>query len=113
MEISEGFFRLMKIAPIDDEAIENLYPQVFVAENDSNVLDFQWPVLDTLPRASHAKVLIIEPGESRMELGEFIVLDEVETILVYSYFNNSRSREIAQSTGGWAASTVYDIIATD
>ena len=109
--VKEGYIQLSQISPIDDETVEQKYAKVFGDPDAGDVRNFRWIELDTMLRASDDDALVIEPGESHTELGEFIVSDEVKTVLVYSYFYNSRHSGGARSAPGWTASTVYDIVA--
>ena len=99
VEIRQGFFRLMQIAPIDDDDVEHLYSQAFDSNDSDGIPDIQWPLLDMLPRASSTNSLVIEPGETHLEPGEFIVSNEVKTVLLYSYYYNSKCFEGSQSAG--------------
>ena len=109
VEIHEAFFRLMQVAPMDDHIAERLYADAF-DQHTGDILDVQWPMLDVLPRASGTTVLTIEPGETHYEPGEFIVSNEVTTVLLYSYFYNSAYSEGSRSAPGWTVTTVYDIV---
>ena len=108
--VKQGYIQLSQISPIDDEIVEQKYAEVFGNPNAGDVRHFRWIELDTMPRASDDDALVIEPGESHTEPGEFIISDEVKTVLVYSYFYNSRRSGGDRSAPGWTASTVYDII---
>ena len=110
IDVKQGYIQLSQISPIDDETVKQKYAEVFGNPNAGDVRNFRWIELDTMPRASDDDALVIEPGESHTELGEFIVSDEVKTVLVYSYFYNSRHSGGARSAPGWTASTVYDIM---
>lgn len=110
VDVKDGYIRLSQISPIDDETVERKYAQRFDNLDDDGVRYFQWDVLDTARQASSEALLVIEPGESHAELGEFIVSNEVETVLVHSYFYNSQYPGNAHSAPGWTASTVYDIM---
>ena len=110
VEIREAFFELRQIAPMDDGDVELYYSQS-IGDRDSDDVSFmQWPLLDTLPRASETTVLTIEPGETHYETGEFIISRDVQTVLLYSYFFNSEYLEHSRSAPGWTATTVYDIV---
>ena len=108
--VKDGYIQLSQISPIDDEIVEQKYAEVFGNPNAGDVRNFRWIELDTMPRASDDDALVIEPGEFHTELGEFIISDEVRTVLVYSYFYNSRHSGGARSAPGWTGSTVYDIV---
>ena len=110
VDVNEGYITLLQISPVDDAAVARIYAEVLGDIDNDEVKDFQWEELDTVRRASGDNPLVIEPGESHIELGEFIVSDEVESILAYSYFHNSRHSHGSSSAPGWTASTVYDIV---
>ena len=104
MELREGFFRLQKLAPVQDEEIENLYAQVFLDQEHSYL---QWPTLDDARRDWDKGMLIVEPGESHQETYEFIASIDVESVIIHTYFYNPYS----SSPEGWGVTTVHDIIA--
>ena len=106
IDLREGYFLLMQIAPTSDEEAERLYQQVFVNHEYD---DFQWRTLEVSPRVWQENELIVEPGESHRETCEFIVSAGVESVLVYSYFYNSKASERPEASEGWAATTVHDI----
>ena len=105
MEIREGFCRIQQVAPVSDEDVEHLYAQVL---GDDAYL--QWPTLDEVRRGWDRDELIVEPGESHPETFEFIVSGAIESVVIYTYFYNSRYPQPPQ---GWAATTVYDIMGSD
>ena len=104
MGFRRGYFRFQQISPIMDEEVENLYADVFV---DGNHRDFQWDHLKTVERNWEINDIIIEPGESHQETCEFIVIAEVETVLIDTFFYNPRQPAIPQ---GWGTTSVYDIL---
>lgn len=110
VDVDKGYISLLQISPIDDEIVTQKYAEVFGDIDNDSVKHFQWVELDTIRRASGDDPLVIEPGESHIELGEFIVSDAVEAVLAYSYFHNSRYTIGSASAPGWTASTVYDIV---
>ncbi len=107
VEIREGFFRLMQVSPVDDDAVEILYAQTFAYGERR---DLQWPVLDEFRRPGRRNEVVIEPGESRQETCEFIAVMDTQTVIVYSYFYNAQFVEGSESAQGWSATTVYDIV---
>ena len=106
VDIEEGYFHLLQIAPATDEEVEDLYAEVFEDESKKNL---QWEILNEVSRDWGAGELVVEPGESHTETYEFIVSRDVESVLVYTYFANSAYSEGAGVAKGWHATTVYDI----
>lgn len=110
VELRDGFFVVLQISPSTDEEIEALYSQTYTDEEPE---DIQWPTLDRSRRSWNKGELIIEPGASHPETYEFILLKDVETVLIYTYFYDPRFSRDATSPRGWVATTVYDIVKCD
>lgn len=103
VEVRDASFRLAKIAPTHDDDIEKLYTDAFV----NNAFRYiQWEVLYNAPRTWDENELIIEPNETHRESFEFIISDDIRSVLVYTYFRNLRSQN---SVDGWGVTTFYDI----
>ena len=103
VEVRDAIFRLSQIAPIHDDAIDKLYTDAFV----NNAFRYiQWNLLYNVPRTWTENKFIIEPNETHRESFEFIISDDIRSVLVYTYFYNSRSQN---SPEGWGATTFYDI----
>lgn len=110
VELREGFFRLQQVSPATDEDIARLYAEVFEdARGDEESEHIQWPVLDTHKLNRPEGELVVEPGGSHPETYEFIVSRDVESVLVYTYFANSRYSPGSGVAPGWQVTTVYDI----
>ena len=129
IEFRDGLFIIQQIAPSLDEDVEELYASVFL---DHEHEDLQWPTLEQARRAWDEDELIVEPRESETETFEFIVSTDVESIVITTYFYNSRVlgkipddielREAPRLHGklrrwrdvrgprGWSRTTVYDIL---
>ena len=108
VEIRKGLFRLQHIAPASDEEVESLYAQVFV---DKKHKEIQWPTIVEDHSSWQKAEFIIEPGELHHETVEFIVeAKDVQSVLIYTYFYNSRLFPGSRSAQGWGATTVYDIL---
>lgn len=104
VEVREAIFRLSKIAPTQDADIEKLYTDVFVANEFNHI---QWELLYNAPRTwDENELIIIEPNQTHRESFEFIISDDIRSVLVYTYFYNSRSQN---SADGWGTTTFYDI----
>lgn len=107
VEIRDFFFRMHQISPLSREGIENLYINAFRSEEHS---DIDWPVMENVAKGLRQNELVIEPGEYHHEPFEFIVSEEVRTVLIYSYFYNRKYSPHSQSAQGWAATTFYDML---
>ena len=103
VELREAFFSLLVVAPTDNDDIERLYREVFVTKMQEYL---QWPTLNEVPRRWEKGEIVIEPGERHQEVCEFIVSEEVESVLAYTFFHNPEVRDEI----GWSATTVYDVI---
>ena len=98
--------RVQEIGPVSDDEVESLYAQVFVDKEHNH---FQWPTLDEIVLNWSQGELTVEPGESQPETYEFVVSFGVRSVVVYTYFYNSRSSGFSQAPG-WGRATIYDII---
>ncbi len=107
VEIRESFFRLHQVQPLDDEDIEALYEAAFNSEQHA---DIGWPVIDEAFHRLGPNELVIEPGESHHEYCEFIISNDVDTVLIYSYFYNLEHSQHSRSAQGWSATTVHDMV---
>ena len=107
VELRDGFFRLQQVSPATDEAIENLYAEVFTAKSEYQL---QWTVLDEIQREWESGELIVEPGASHPEKFEFIVSRNIKTVIIYSYFFNPQFARSSNSAEGWIATTAYDMV---
>ena len=105
MDFREAFIRLQQISPTSDAEVESLYTSVFM---NREYEDLQWPVLYEVPSTWDVNELIVEPGESHQETYEFIASTDVESVIVYTYYYNSRGG--SEAPVGWGATTVYDIV---
>ena len=107
VEVRRFTFRLQEISPVSDSEIERLYKEVF----EDRIEDYiQWPTLDGIDLSRNKGEMIVEPGGSHKETFEFIVSTGIETVMVYTYFYNSPRPQNSQSSEGWGATTVYDIV---
>ena len=73
----------------------------------------RWPTLEEVHLNWHRNELIVEPGGSHRETLDFVVLKEVETVRVYTYFYNPNFSEQSGNSEGWQAITAYDIQNSD
>ena len=107
VELREAFSRLQLVSPAWDEQIETLYAQVFIDKTEQHV---RWDTLEEIQREWGSGELIVEPGESHPETYEFIVSNEIETVIIYTYFYNPRFSQDSHSAEGWVATTYYDTV---
>ena len=108
VELREGFSLLQLVAPVSDEHIEAIYDARL--EDQSNVQQLQWATLDEIHREWESGELVVEPGASHPETYEFIILNDVTSVMTYTYFYNPRFSSGANSAEGWVVTTVYDIV---
>lgn len=104
VDFREGMVLVQQVSPILDEEVAQLFAQWAEKDSPSN---FQWQTLYDNRLVWDENALIVEPGESHHELYQFIVAAEVETVIVYTYYYNSRPAAAAE---GWGLATVYDMM---
>ncbi len=116
IELYESDVRLHQIAPLSDLDVDRLFTDAFVIEVEE-VEDkeqyIQWDTLYNISQTWDKGDSIIEPGESHQESYDFIVVTDVESVAVYTYFYNPRFSAGAQVAEGWRTITVYDILESD
>ena len=105
--LRDGDFVLQQVSPVSDEEVERLHFEVFESREPKSL---EWPTLDELYRQWNEGELVVEPGETHHESIEFLVPDDVECVVIYTYFYNPTHRPGSGSAHGWSASTVYDIV---
>ena len=106
VEVGEAQFHLQQISPALDEEAISLYAQAF---SSGDYEDFQWPTLDTVQRIWGEGALAVEPGEAHPEPYEFIVSRDVESVIIYTRFSNTRNSGWSAIPSGWSATTFYDL----
>ena len=105
MKIRKGEYLLQQIKPITDVEIESLDVQRPDTKNDY----IEWPVLDEQERIWDGQGLTIDPGEFHQAVFESVIPLNIETVLVYSYFNNPDYYPNSKLSEGWSATSFYDI----
>ena len=88
VEIRNGLFTIQQVAPTTDEDVEYLYSQSYTGNVE--YLDLAWNVLNEIPRVWNRDELVAEPGESVTATFEYLVPSYVQSILLTTYFYNSR-----------------------
>ena len=89
IEFLNGYSMIQKIKPIMDEHIEKLYVEAF-HQIPKPLGYLQWPTLDYYPTGWEKDGLTVEPGEKETQTFEFIVSRDVESVIITTYFYNSR-----------------------
>ena len=107
IELHKAIFSMQLVSPLSEEEIEALYQETFV---DKREKDLQWRTLHETQRTWIENELVIEPSGSHSETYEFVILSDVRSVAIYTYFYNPESSQRTQSADGWSATTVYDII---
>ena len=88
VEILDGLFTIQQLAPVSDCTVENIYAETFI-DKRYNVPP-QWDTLNEVRLSWNKEALIAEPRELAAATFEYIVPIYVESILVTTYFYNSK-----------------------
>ena len=87
IEFLNGYSRIQQVTPVEKEEIERLYVEAFEPPDSRYI---QWPTLGYYPIDWGTGSLAVEPGELRAETFEFMVKRDVESVIITTYFYNSR-----------------------
>ena len=87
IEFLNGYSSIQQVTPVEDEEIEGLYAEAF---EPPDLRYIQWPTLGYRASSWEKDGLTVEPGEKETQIFEFIVSREVESVIITTYFYNSR-----------------------
>ena len=88
VEVLDGLFTIQQMAPVSDSVAEEVFAQTFIDREHNGAL--QWATLDQVRLSWNQEALTAEPGESATATFEYIVPIYVESLLVTTYFYNSK-----------------------
>ena len=106
VRIRETLFRVQQFGQFTDEKVEELYSDTFINQNDYEI---QWPTLDEIRSDRLPGEIVVEPGEAHTETYEFIVAEDLWSVMVYSMFYNPNSSTGDEDRRGWHATTVCNM----
>jgi hypothetical protein len=104
LSLLSGTTRVQQVLPLSPEILKTINEgKNPIPEKEREV---KWPLIDEKESDLKKEKIEIEPGEKDQIVYDFIIDDDIETVVVYSYFANirKRSRDI-----GWDLTTVYDL----
>lgn len=131
VEFLDGLFAVEQLAPVFDEYVEQLYGKTFVDKKRCEAPE--WHCLKEIRLEWKEDELIAEPGEKVAVTLEYIVPNYVESVLITTYFYNTRvmgkipadinPRDAERKKQrrwpwrisgprGWIRSTAHDIVLT-
>lgn len=87
-EFWDGLFTVEQLAPVSDEYVEQLYGKTFVDKDRYEAPE--WHCLKEIRLEWKEEELIAEPGEKIAVTFEYIVPNHVQSILITTYFYNTR-----------------------
>ena len=88
VEFRDGLFTVEQLAPVSDEYVEQLYGKTFVDKERYEAPE--WHRLKEIRLEWEEDELIAEPGEKVAVTLEYIVPNYVESVLITTYFYNTR-----------------------
>lgn len=88
VELRDGLFTVEQLAPVSDEYVEQLYGKTFVDKERYEAPE--WHCLKEIRLEWEEDELVAEPGEKVAVTLEYIVPNYVESILITTYFYNTR-----------------------
>ncbi len=88
VEVLDGLFTIQQMAPVSDCIVEDMYSETFIDQQNNGTL--RWHTLNEARLSWNKEDLIAEPGESTAATFEYIVPIYVESLLVTTYFYNSK-----------------------
>ena len=88
VEFFDGLFVAQKLAPLEDEDVDNFHSEAFNGASDERFGDFPWDTLEETRYSWGKYDLIVEPGEARSLTFEFMVDNEIKSVLITTYLYN-------------------------
>ena len=104
VQLVSGEMRIQQMVPPPEEVLTSLNEDRTPVEDGRTEVD--WPLVDSRKITWAEGQFEIEPGERDEVPYDFFVDTDIETVEVYSYFQNARKvgRDI-----GWGHTTIYDL----
>ena len=91
LEFYDGLFVAQKLAPLEDEYVEDLHSESLTNISDEVFGTFPWETLEWFRYSWDKDDLIVEPGEARTLTFEFMVGNEIKAVLLTTYLYNERA----------------------
>lgn len=104
LQLESGGVGILQIVPLPDAVLDSFKKGTCPVKEGQTVVD--WPPVGQRPVTWKKAEFEIEPGETDQVNFDFFLNPGIETVQVYSYFNNARKlgRKI-----GWGQTTMYDL----
>jgi hypothetical protein len=102
LSLTEGRIEVNQMLPPKDELLD-----ILNTKEGTQVTN--WHLLSPLVNPIGQREYQLEPGESQQFLLHYVIDDDIQTILVYTYFRNV---EIPRRSLGWTLTTIYDLRST-
>lgn len=95
---------IQKVLPLSPRLMKSINEGEDLVEEDKT--EIQWPLIESRQEKWKKGECQIEPGEPDESRYDFVIDQDIQTIRVYSYYQNAteRKREI-----GWQLATIYDL----
>lgn len=108
ISLDSGFTRVSQILPVCREAAECI--ENYKIENKRH--EIEWPMIDKKEMSKNK--CEIEPGERDELIFDFLLADDLEQIMVYSYFANTQKKQKKFSCQrdreiGWPITTICNL----
>lgn len=107
VELRQGIYSIQQIAPITDAAVAEIHTEF---TSNSRLNSFGWVLLAENRYHWGRGEFTVEPGETHRELVEFIISNEIETVLIHTGFQNQPAGRISRNLRTWGCNSVYDIV---
>ena len=133
VELRDAFFLLQRLSPMADASVEDLYYNTSATPQTEDPFAIQWNKLEEIWSRWDKDDFSVEPSETATYTIEFVVPEEVKSVLITTYMYNSRTmgniddaldspidapkqkrrllrwREV-EGTRGWTRVTAHDIV---
>lgn len=104
ISLVSGKTRLQQVLPMSDDMKKHINDYKINDKNEKN--EIEWPEICEKEIKWDKGKCEIEPGEKDQMCYDFIIDPDVETISIYSYFQNIEKKT---KNMGWGITTIYNI----